>query len=141
MDRWGKLEGKVTAFAFEAHQRGEGSEACEAERGWSRRLEGETKGATVTVFSIWESYFPAEVVSEGRQATEAIWRDMTSFDGYLSHELVEDLDDPGHLFVLSQWRSQEDADAALREYKGNENAERADSLVAKARRRTLGRAL
>jgi quinol monooxygenase YgiN len=41
---------------------------------------------------------------------------MTRFDGYVAHELIEDLDDSGHLLVVSQWASREHADEALREY-------------------------
>lgn len=48
--------------------------------------------------------------------TEAIWRDMQSFEGYLSHELLVDADDPGHLLVVSQWTSREHADETLRLY-------------------------
>ena len=50
------------------------------------------------VYAVWESYFPPEAAQAGRAITEAIWRDdMPRFDGYVAHELIEDLDDPGHL--------------------------------------------
>lgn len=50
------------------------------------------------VFSVWESHFPLEASEAGREVTEAIWRrDMPGFNGYVSHELIEDLDDPGTL--------------------------------------------
>ncbi|HUA03112.1 MAG TPA: hypothetical protein VMB27_04355 [Solirubrobacteraceae bacterium] len=52
----------------------------------------------MSVYSIWESRFPADTVGEGINVTKAIWRDMLSFEGYLEHELIQDLDDPGHLF-------------------------------------------
>ena len=42
----------------------------------------------MTVYSIWESRFPAETTEEGIRVTQAIWRDMLSFDGYLAHELI-----------------------------------------------------
>ena len=93
------------------------------------------------VFSVWESHHPAEVAEEGRRVTEAIWRDMVDFDGYLSHELIEDLDDPGHLLVVSQWTSRERADAVLGEYAGHPNARRANELVSRPRTRFLGQAL
>ena len=48
---------------------------------------------------------------------------MLSFDGYLEHELIEDLDDPGHLLVVSRWESREAADAAL-SYASHPNAMR-----------------
>jgi quinol monooxygenase YgiN len=91
------------------------------------------------VFSVWESQFPPEASAEGRQVTEAIWRDMTLFEGYLSHELIVDVDDPGHLLVVSRWTSRERADAVLREYAGHANARRANELVSRPRTRFLGR--
>jgi heme-degrading monooxygenase HmoA len=91
------------------------------------------------VYSVWESHFPAVAAQEGKAVTEAIWHDMLSFDGYVSHELVEDLDDPGHLLVVSRWTTRERADAVLREYSGHPNARRADELVSRPRERFVGR--
>ena len=91
----------------------------------------------MTVYSIWESRFPAENTEEGIGVTQAIWRDMLSFDGYLAHEVIQDLDQPGHLFVVSRWASREAADAAMT-YTSHPNAERAEQLVSEHRRRTLG---
>jgi heme-degrading monooxygenase HmoA len=92
------------------------------------------------VFSIWESRFPAETAEEGIGVTRAIWRDMLSCEGYVGHELIQDLDQPGHLIVVSRWASREAADAAL-SYASHPNAKRADQLVSQPRRRTLGAAL
>jgi heme-degrading monooxygenase HmoA len=94
----------------------------------------------MAVYSIWESRFPAGNNQEGLAVTRAIWRDMLSFDGYLEHELIEDLDDPGHLLVVSRWESREAADAAL-SYTSHPNAMRVKELVSEPRRRTLGAAV
>ena len=91
----------------------------------------------MSIYSIWESRFPAAQAAEGRAVTEAIWRDMTEFDGYLSHELLIDADDPGHLLVVSQWVSREHADETLRLYAAHPNARTANSLVSEPRRRIL----
>jgi heme-degrading monooxygenase HmoA len=91
----------------------------------------------MSVYSIWESRFPAETAEEGIRVTKAIWRDMLGFDGYLAHELVQDLDQPGHLFVVSRWASREAADAAM-SYTSHPNAKRAEELVSEPRRRTVG---
>lgn len=91
----------------------------------------------MSVYSIWESRFPEQSVDEGVAVTKAIWRDMPSFDGYLEHELIEDLDKPGHLLVVSRWTSREAADAAL-SYASHPNAQRVNQLVSEPRRRTLG---
>jgi quinol monooxygenase YgiN len=89
------------------------------------------------IYSIWESRFPAARAAEGRAVTEAIWRDMPCFDGYLNHELLVDADDPGHLLVVSQWATRKHADESLRRYGEHPNALAADSLVDEPRRRIL----
>ena len=86
-------------------------------------------------YAIWESRFPAWRAAEGRAVTEAMWRDMPCFEGYLCHELLVDADDPGHLLVVSQWASREHADESLRLYAEHPNARAANSLVAEPRRR------
>lgn len=93
------------------------------------------------VYSVWESHFPSEAAREGREVTEKIWRDMTQFGGYLSHELIEDLDDPGHLLVVSQWTSRQRADDVLREYATHSSARRANELVSRPRARFVGHAV
>jgi quinol monooxygenase YgiN len=95
----------------------------------------------MAVFSIWESHFPPDSRVAGREVTEAIWRDMQGCTGYLRHVIVEDLDDAGHLIVVSEWQSRAAADAVLAEYAEHVNAKRANALVVRPRRRTLGRAI
>jgi len=92
------------------------------------------------IYSIWESRFPVETAEEGIRVTQAIWTDMLSFDGYQAHDLVQDLDGPGHLIVVSRWASREAADAAL-SYASHPNAQRANELVSEPRRRTVAAAL
>jgi quinol monooxygenase YgiN len=94
----------------------------------------------VGIYSIWESRFPPEAAEEGIKVTQAIWQDMLSFDGYLTHELVQDLDEHGHLIVVSQWASREAADAAL-SYATHPNATLVNALVSEPRRRTVAAAL
>jgi quinol monooxygenase YgiN len=74
---------------------------------------------------------------KGIRVTKAIWGDMLCFDGYLSHELIQDLDQPGHLFIVGRWASREAADAAM-SYVSHPNARRAEQLVSEPRRRTVG---
>jgi len=89
------------------------------------------------IYAIWESRFPAARAAEGRAVTEAIWQDMQGCEGYLSHELLVDADDPGHLLVVSQWTSREHADETLRRYATHPNARTANSLVTEPRRRIV----
>jgi heme-degrading monooxygenase HmoA len=87
------------------------------------------------IYSVWDSRFSLDHAAQGLRATESIWQDMPSFDGYLGHELLVDADDPGHLLVVSRWASREHADAVLREYSGHPHAQAADRLAAQPRRR------
>jgi len=96
-----------------------------------------TEGGGRPIDAIWESRFPAPLAAEGRAVTEAIWRDMPCFAGYLGHELLVDIDDPGHLLVVSQWTSREHPDKTLRRYAEHPNAGAANNLVAEPRRRIL----
>ena len=93
------------------------------------------------VYSVWDSHFPPDAAEEGRAITEAIWRDMTPFDGYLGPELIEDLDDPGHLLVVSRWTNRQRPDEVLREYRTHPNARRSNELVSRPRTRFLGHAV
>src|SRR5262245_17492778 len=95
----------------------------------------------MSVFSIWESHFPPEHVRRAQEVTAAIWHEMPGYSGYLRHVLIEDLDDPGHLFVVSEWESREAADDVLADYADNPNARLANELATEPRRRTLGRRL
>lgn len=89
----------------------------------------------MNVYSIWESHLTSETVDEGVTVTKAIWHDMQSCDGYVTHELVQDVARPGHLIVVSQWVSREAADAAM-SYVSHPNAQRADKLASEPRCRT-----
>jgi heme-degrading monooxygenase HmoA len=91
----------------------------------------------MSVYAIWESRFSPETMEQGIGVTQAIWRDMPCFNGYLAHELIQDLDQPGDLLVVSRWASREAADAAM-SYASHRNARRADQLVSEPRRRTVG---
>jgi hypothetical protein len=93
------------------------------------------------VYSVWESHFQPEEIHEGRMVTEAIWHDMTRFAGYVAHDLIEDLDDPGHLLVVSQWATRQRADEVLREYANHPNARRANELGSRPRTRFVGHAV
>jgi heme-degrading monooxygenase HmoA len=95
----------------------------------------------MSVYSVWESNFQPEDSQDGRATTEAVWRDMTRFDGYVTHELIEDLDDPGHLLVVSQWTTREHSDEAVRDYATHPSARHANELVTRPRTRFVGQAV
>lgn len=92
----------------------------------------------MSVYSIWDFHYPADNVERGLAVAEAIWTDMLDYDGYLSHEIIRDLDDPGHLMVISRWTSRERADAVLVAYADHPHAREANRLVDRPRHRFLG---
>jgi hypothetical protein len=92
-------------------------------------------------YSAWGVALLPEETQKGRAITDAIRRDMTQFDDYLTHELIEDGDDPGHLLVVSQWTTGHRADEVLREYANHPNAQHANELVSRPRTRFAGHAL
>jgi heme-degrading monooxygenase HmoA len=92
----------------------------------------------MAVYSIWDFHYPSDNIERGLVVAQAIWADMRDCDGYLGHELVRDLDDPGHLMVVSRWSSRERADAVLAAYADHPNAREANQLVDRPRRRFVG---
>lgn len=88
---------------------------------------------TVTVLS--ESQFPAAGAEGGLEVTRKIWQDMRQFPGYVDHEIVRDLDDPGHLLVISHWTSREAVETVKNRYGGHPNVLLANRLTAAPRRR------
>jgi len=94
---------------------------------------------TTTVTVIWESRFGRERAAEGCEINQRIWADMRTINGYLDHELLEDVDEPGHFVVVSHWISREAADRIRDHYASNPNAIRANALVIEPRRRFVGK--
>jgi quinol monooxygenase YgiN len=85
------------------------------------------RNTPMSVYSIWDFHYPADTSARGLSVAQAIWADMRAYDGYLGHELVSDLDDPGHIMVVSRWSSRDHADAVLVAYADNPNAREATS--------------
>jgi quinol monooxygenase YgiN len=96
------------------------------------------KSMAPTVTVIWESRFGPERRAEGYGINQRIWAAMTTCDGYLDHELLEDVDEPGHFVVVSHWSSRDAADLVRDRYASNPNAIRANALVMEPRRRFVG---
>jgi len=56
---------------------------------------------------------------------------MTHFQGYVSHFVLRDEDEKGHLFVVSEWTSRNAADRTLAEYTGAEPVQLITPLLVK----------
>ena len=87
---------------------------------------------------VWESRFPAANAKRGEEVTQKIWNDMRHFAGYVSHEILRDIDDAGHILVISRWSSREVADKIEEEYASHPNTILANELVPEPRRRWMG---
>jgi quinol monooxygenase YgiN len=89
----------------------------------------------IEVTVVWETWLKAGAEAEGLHLTRQIWSDMRAFHGYVSHQLLVDLDAPGHIIVLGRWRSRDDADTVLQQYKDAETVRRLTPLLARPRDR------
>ena len=82
---------------------------------------------------IWDTWLSPDAEQDGLRLTRQIWSDMRAFDGYVSHQLFIDQNDPRHIIALGNWRRVVDADAALAEYKDSETVRQLVPLLARAR--------
>jgi quinol monooxygenase YgiN len=92
----------------------------------------------MNVTVLWESRFAPVSAEGGLEVTRKIWQDMRQFPGYVDHEIVRDLDDPGHVLVISHWSSREAVETVKNRYGHHPNVVLANQLVAEPRRRWIG---
>ena len=84
---------------------------------------------------VWETWLNPGAEAEGLRLTRQIWSDMKGFEGYWSHRILVDRDAPSHLFVVSEWRSREEADRIKEQYAGSETVRKLTPLLARPRGR------
>ena len=82
----------------------------------------------MSVKSIFEFHFPAESHEAGFRLAQDIGNDMPPYEGYLDHEVIRDVKDPGHLQVVTRWRSLAEANAVLAEYGKSPTIQRVNQL-------------
>ena len=73
--------------------------------------------------------FSDDVREEGLQLAKAIGNDMPPLDGYIDHEIIQDISDPGHVMVNTRWGSREQAQAVLTMYNNDAKIVRANQLI------------
>ena len=83
----------------------------------------------MAVKSMFDFKFSADVADEGVKLAQAIGNDMPPLDGYLDHEVVQDVADKGHVMVNTRWASREQAQAVLGSYQKHEKIKRAEALI------------
>lgn len=86
---------------------------------------------------VWDSWLKPGAEAEGLRLTRQVWSDMRAFEGYVSHQILVDLEAPGHIIALGRWRSREDADRVRERYKDSETIRQLVPLLARPRDRWL----
>ena len=83
----------------------------------------------MSVKSLFEFKFSDDTIEEGLPLAKAIGNDMPALEGYLSHEVIQDVEDPNHLMVNTHWADQSKAEAVLSSYNSNDKIKRAEKLL------------
>lgn len=84
---------------------------------------------------VWETWLKPGCEEQGLGLTRMIWADMTGFAGYISHVILRDEDESGHLLVVSKWVSRDTADRIREEYAQAEPVRLITPLLARPRNR------
>jgi len=92
----------------------------------------------MNVTVVWETRFGPASAEGGLEVTRRIWQDMRQCPGYVDHEIVRDLDDAGHVLVISHWASREAVETVKKRYSGHPNILLANQLAPEPRRRWIG---
>jgi quinol monooxygenase YgiN len=87
------------------------------------------------VIVVWETWLKKGLGDEGLILTRRIWTDMTRFQGYVSHQILRDEDEKGHLLVVSEWANREAADRIRDQYANAEPVQLITPMLAKPRNR------
>lgn len=83
----------------------------------------------MNVKSLFEFKFSPTAREEGIGIAKGIGADMPAKEGYLSYEVIQDVTDPGHLTVSTQWKSREQAQSVLTVYNNDAKIKRATELL------------
>ena len=83
----------------------------------------------MTVKSMFDFKFPAQHAQEGVALARSIGVDMVPLAGYVGHEIVRDVKDPGHVMVNTHWASEQAAWAVLGHYQHDDKITRAKTLI------------
>ena len=86
----------------------------------------------MNVKSMFDFKFPAKSQDEGLRVAEAIGADMPAEEGYLSHEVIQDVSDAGHVMVNTLWKSREVAESVLSVYNNDPKIKQATDLIGSA---------
>ena len=79
--------------------------------------------------SLFDFKFSSQASEEGLSLAESIGGDMPSKEGYLSHEVIQDVSDAGHVMVNTLWNSRQQAESVLSVYNNDPKIKRATELL------------
>ena len=83
----------------------------------------------MTVKSMFDFKFPANAHDDGLRLATAIGNDMPPLEGYLDHEVIQDVTDPGHVMVNTEWSTRKHAEAVLSKYNDDAKIKKAHELI------------
>ena len=83
----------------------------------------------MSVKSMFDFKFPAENAKEGVEVARSIGADMPPLAGYLDHEVLTDVKEPGHVMVCTHWESADAAWAVLGPYQHDDKIKQATKLI------------
>ena len=83
----------------------------------------------MSVKSFFEFKFSPDTISEGLSLATDIGNDMPSKEGYLGHEVIQNVSDPNHLMVNTHWSDRQQAEAVLTKYNDDAKVTRAKELL------------
>lgn len=86
---------------------------------------------------VWDTWLKPGAEAEGLRLTRQVWADMRAFEGYISHQLLVDVDAPGHIIALGTWQQRADADSVRDKYKDSETIRQLTPLLARPRERWI----
>ena len=83
----------------------------------------------MSVRSMFEFRFTEAACEEGLRLATAVGNDMVPLEGYLDHEVIQDVGDPGHLMVTTRWATRGHTDAVLAAYRNDPKIRRIAELL------------
>ena len=83
----------------------------------------------MAVKSMFDFKFAESDREEGLALAKAIGNDMPPLNGYIDHEVIQDVTDPGHVMVNTRWASSDQAQAVLTKYNDDAKIKKANALI------------
>jgi len=80
---------------------------------------------------VWQVWLKEGSEAEGLSITQTTWAELQQFDAYVSHYLLIDEDVPGHLLIVSQWKTLEGETELRQRYTSSELIRRLSLLLAR----------